>query len=515
MATDALRDITVIGNDATAWLVAVALAKHLRGHNVNIQLVEAQRAEGDRILSTVPSIRGFHSKTGIDEADLVRQTVAAFTLGTHYRNWTDAGHDYVHGFGSTGNMIRAVEFHHFANRLRQHGDVVRFDDYSVAAHAVRLGRFPDPAAGADDPKTAALPYALQLDEAGYRGYLCARARKLGVRHIDGTVIGATTHGVSGFVQRLQLDDGRELATDFVFDCRQNLSPLMRETLAVSFRDWSRWFPCDRRATITTTITTAYEGDTPPAVTLAWEPQGWSKRLSLPGTRRRELHYAAATTGDEEAAIQVSTDDAADTDRVEIRTQPTPGCLHEFWRGNCVALGNAAGFGGDFVISGLHLAQSGVLRWLELYPDRQCDPLLAREYNRAAREEIERIRDVHLLHLNAASPASPFWRDSRSAALPETLGYKSSVFERTGILPFYESETLSDEAWISLLIGMRHWPERYDPLAEDDDITVVRAELSAIAAAAKAQAEKMPGHDAVLAAIGGGVEGRRQAANHGA
>ena len=513
MDTGALRDITVIGNDATAWLVAVALAKHLRGHNVNIQVVEAQHAEGDRILSTVPSIHGFHRKIGINEADLVRQTAAAFTLGTHYYNWTDAGHDYVHGFGPTGNMIRAVEFHHFANRLRRHGDIVRFDDYSVAAHAVRLGRFPDPATGAEDPKTAALPYALQLDETGYRRYLRARARKLGVRCIDGTVIGATTDGVSGFVQRLQLDDGRELATDFVFDCRQNLSSLMRETLGRSFHDWSRWFPCDRRATITSTA--ADEGDTPPAVTLAWEPQGWSKRLSLPGTRRRELHYAAATTGDEEAAVQVSKGDTADTDRVEIRTQPTPGCLREFWRGNCVALGNAAGFSGDFVISGLHLAQSGVLRWLELYPDRQCDPLLAREYNRAAREEIERIRDVHLLHLNTASPASPFWRDACSAALPETLVYKTSVFERTGILPFYESETLSHEAWVSLLIGLRHWPERYDPLSEDDDITVVRSELAAIAAAAKAQAEKMPGHDAVLAAIGGELEGRQQAANHGA
>ncbi len=510
MNTGALRDITVIGNDVTAWLVAVALTKHLRGHNVNIQLVAAPCTESRRVLSTVPAIHGFHRKIGIDEADLVRQTSAAFTLGAHYRNWTGAGHDYVHGFGPTGNMIRAVEFHHFANRLRQHGDVLRFDDYSVAAHAVRFGRFFHPAAGAEGPESAVLPHALQLDETEYRRYLRARALKLGVRCIDGTVSGAAIHQDNGFVERLQLDDGRELATDFVFDCRQDLSPLMREALGVGFSDWSQSFPCDRLAT----ITTEEEGDTPLAGTLTWEPQGWCQQLALPGIRYRELHYAAGATGDEEAARQVSAGDAADTGRVQIRQQPLRGCLHEFWHGNCVALGNAAGYTGDLLVSGLHLAQSGVLRWLELYPDRQCDPLLAREYNRAAHEEVERIRDVHLLHLSTANPASPFWRDARSVALPETLVYKTTVFERTGILPFYESETLSHEAWISLLIGMQHWPERYDPLADDEDITVVRAELAALAAAAKTQAEKMPKHDAVLAAIGGEAEGRQNIAKHG-
>lgn len=507
--TGPLRDITVIGNDATAWSVAIALAKNLRGHRVNILVIEAPRADGHGILPTVPAIHRFHHKIDINEADLVHQTAGAFTLGTQYRNWTGAGHDYVHGFGSTGSMIHAVEFHHFANRLRRHGDVVRFDDYSAAAHAVRLGRFHHPAIAAEASESVALPHALQLYEASYRRYLRTRALELGVRAVDGTVVGEAVHRATGFVERLQLDDGREFAADFVFDCRQDLSPLMRETLGVSFSDWSQWFPCDRLAT----TTMAEYGDTPLAVTLEWAPQGWCRRLSLPGIRRNELHYAAASTADEEAAMQVSA--GGDAGRVEIGTQPLRGCLDEFWHGNCVALGNAAGYAGDLLVSGLHLAQSGVLRWLELYPDRQCDPLLAREYNRAAREEIERIRDVHLLHLRTASPASTFWRDTRSAALPETLVYKTSVFERTGILPFYESETLSHEAWISLLIGMQRWPERYDPLADDADIAAVRSELAAIAAAARTQAENMPEHDAVLTAIGGEAEGRQRAANHGA
>ena len=483
----------ILGAGVTAWLVATALARQLKGHGIGIEVVGARAGNARRVLNTSPAASKFHRRIGIDDRTLLQDGSGAYSLGTLYSDWSAPRHRYFHAFTPPGRMLHAVEFHHFANYLRHRGIHTAYDSYSTAAHAAKLGRFAAPGSG--QPPLAC---GMQLNAAAYEACLRAQAETLGVRYTDSAVASAAVCSRSGHVEHLVLETGEKTPADFVFDCGNELSPLMRDTLGVGVTDWSNWLPSDRAVVAIET----HRDETPVCRSLIRTANGWITRESPPGIHRHALHYSSALTR-EEAAVAELVDVTGIGEAAEVATHrlPKPGCLERFWQGNCLALGNAAGCSGDFVVSGLHLAQSGVLRWLELFPDRDCDPLLAAEYNRAFREETQRVRDVHWLHVSIAHRESPFWSAAGAVDTPESLQYRLDTFGHTGVLPAYEADSVSHEAWVSLLIGMDLWPERWDPLAEHYEFEAVDSELRDIAVAAESAAGAMPGHDETLRRVG--------------
>jgi len=500
-----LRQIVILGADVTAWLAATALARRLKGHGIDILLVGKKAGNERQLLSTSPAARKFHRRIGIDEHALLRDGSGAYSLGTLYSDWAAPGHRYFHTFTPPGYMLHAVEFHHFANYLRHHGIHTAYDSYSAAAHAAQLGRFTEAGSAAQPP----LACGLHLDAATYEACLRSEAEALGVRYVDAAVTSASVCAHTGHVQHLVLETGQEVPADFVFDCGNELSSLMQDTLGIGVTDWSSWLPYDRAVV----AVEMHHEETPVYRSLARTASGWLTRESLPGIHRHALHYSSELTR-EEAAIADLVDRTGIAGATPIATQriPRPGCLDRFWQGNCVALGNAAGCSGDFSVSGLHLAQSGVLRWLELFPDRDCDPLLADEYNRAFTEEMQRVRDVHWLHVSMAHRDSPFWSAAGAVVLPESLQYRLEVFKRTGILPVYEADSVSQDAWVSLLVGMDIWPERWDPLVELRELEAIDDELRRIAVVAEGVARAMPGHDDTLRQIAQSMTAAAQTAN---
>jgi len=494
MDTRPLRQIVILGADATAWLAAAALARQLKGHGIDILVVGRKAGNERQVLSTSPAAGKFHRRIGVDDQVLLQDGGGAYSLGTRYSDWAAAGHRYFHGFTPPGHMLHAVEFHHFANYLRHHGVHSAYDSYSVAAHAAELGRFTEAGCAGQPP----LACGLHLDAAAYVACLRAQAVALRVRHIDSAVTSAVVDAESGHVRQLVLETGQEIPSDFVFDCGNELSSLMQETLGVSVTDWSDWLPCNQAVV----ALEMHHDETPVCRSLTRTANGWLTRESLPGIHRHALHYSSGLTR-EEAAIAELVEKSGIGGSTPIATQrlPRPGCLDRFWQGNCVALGNAAGYSGDFAVSGMHLAQSGVLRWLELFPDRDCDPLLAAEYNRAFSDEMQRVGDVHWLHVSMAHRESPFWDAAAAVEVPDSLQYRLDVFKRTGTLPVYEADSVSQEAWVSLLVGMDLWPERWDPLVELRELEAIDDELRRIAVVAEGVARAMPGHDETLRQIG--------------
>ena len=505
MSMRSLRHIVILGAGVTAWLVATALARQLKGHGIEIQIVGTRAGDAHQVLSTSPATSKFHRRIGIDDRTLLQDGSGAYSLGTLYSGWSAPRHRYFHAFTPPGRMLHAVEFHHFANYLRHRGIHAAYDSYSTAAHAAKLGRFAAPGSGGQP----ALACGMQLDAVAYEACLRAQAEALGTRHANAAVASAAVCSRSGQVEHLVLETGEKIPADFVFDCGNELSPLMRDTLGVGVTDWSNWLPSDR----TVVAIETHCDETPVCRSLIRTANGWITRESLPGVNRHALHYSSALTREEAAIAElVNATGLGEATEVATRRLPKPGCLKRFWHGNCLALGNAAACSGDFMVSCLHLAQSGVLRWLELFPDRDCDPLLAAEYDRAFSEEMQRVRDVHWLHVAIAHSESPFWRAAGAVDIPESLQYRLDAFAHTGVLPVYEADSVSHEAWVSLLIGMDLWPERWDPLVEHHELEAIDSELRNIAAAAESAAAAMPGHDETLRRVGWQGKATAQLAN---
>ncbi|MBW4052092.1 MAG: tryptophan 7-halogenase [Proteobacteria bacterium] len=144
---------------------------------------------------------------------------------------------------------------------------------------------------------------------------------------------------------------------------------------------------------------------------------------------------------------------------------TAGIRREHWSRNCVAIGLSAGFLEPLESTSIHLVQSAITRLLALFPDRDFDPMLAREFNRASRFEYERIRDFLVLHYHAQEREEPLWRYARSMAIPQSLQLKIDHFRNGGCILFDPAELFQKNNWLAVLAGQEVLPGRYHPLVD--------------------------------------------------
>src|SRR5690606_41884292 len=94
-------------------MTAAALSRLLPPGTADITLVESEAIGTVGVgEATVPHIRFFNAKLGLDEADFMARTRATFKFGIEFRNWSRIGDSYIHPFGAFGRDLAGVAFHH-------------------------------------------------------------------------------------------------------------------------------------------------------------------------------------------------------------------------------------------------------------------------------------------------------------------------------------------------------------------------------------------------------------------
>jgi len=487
---NAVRSLVIAGGGLDAWVTAAALAHSFRSQELEIRVL-AQAAGGTPAAeATAPISLAFHQHLGIDEAALMRATSGTFSMGTRFRDWVAPGHDYFQPMGPHGASIEFVHFHNFANKARLAGDATPFNDYSLCAVAARQGRFTHPSNDRNSILST-LFYAHHLDTARYAAFMRDFAMGLGANEIEGEIDDLELDAESGFVRALRLADGKEIAADLFIDCTGHPAALMKR-LGNDHVDWSGCLPANRAITAR-----GPAGDTPPHATITATDAGWHQVLPLQQSTAHRFVFREADLAEDAASalLNEAAGGALESEPETLRF--TAGHVEDFWRGNCIALGSAAGSFTPLDSARIAALQAGVMRLVTLFPDRDCDPRLADEYNEVTRAEYASVRDFHILHFLAVQRDSDFWTAHRESAVPESLAYKIRLFREHGQVAFYEEESYPDTSWVSVWLGQDQWPKRYDPVLDKYDFERLQGRFSQMRDIIRHAAGEMPAHAAYL------------------
>jgi tryptophan 7-halogenase len=492
-----IRKILIVGGGTAGWMTAAALARGLGRSFCEIKLIESPDIRTVGVgEATIPPLHAFNRALGIDEIDFMRQTQATFKLAVHFVDWTRLGDSYFHPFfGAFGTDFDLVPLHQHWLRLRALGDSTSLEDYNLAAVAARKLKFDLPKS---DPRSAlsTYGYAYHIDAGLYAGYLRRYAEARGVKRQAAKVVDVSLRGEDGFIESVRLEDGSQEAADLFIDCSGFRGLLIEQALKTGYQDWSRWLPCDRAVAIQ-----SESGSSPltPYTRATAQAAGWQWRIPLQHRIGSGYVYCSKCISDDEATatLLANLDGKPLMDPWPLKF--TAGHRNRFWSKNCVAIGLAAGFMEPLESTSIHLIQTAVTKLLELFPDRDFDPLVSDEYNKRTRVEFERIRDFLILHYYAIEREdSAFWRQCRSMRIPETLQHKIDHFRHYGRLVSEGYELFQSPNWLAVFIGQRVLPARYDPLADSRKPEESKQFLENIRRVIAAASDAMPTHADFLA-----------------
>jgi tryptophan halogenase len=482
------RRVVVAGGGVAGWMAAAALARSL-GSRASVLVID----EGGDDLSlgglsdfeaSLPSIRRFNARLGLDEAELFSSRGAGFGLGIVFTGWHRADRSYMQPFGEVGAPIGAIAFHQLAGRARAEGATIRLADYSLAALCAQAGRFARPSTDGRSPLSS-YDYGLHLRLTDYAAALKRAAERFGARSKPARVDGLDRRP-DGAIAALRLSDGERIEGDLFLDCTGSEARLLSE-VSPAFVDWRAWLPCDRA------ISGSARDDRIPPLYVHAEAHGagWRRSIPLDGFRSETLFYASDSLSDErahEACRSALEPSEGPLRRSAVRT----GHRREIWSGNCIGLGASAAVLDPIESPTLHLLQNALTRLISLFPAAARPPVEAAEYNRLTVSELERARDLAILHYKAnAREGETLWDRCRALEVPESLAWKIELYRSRGRVPLYDEEVYDETAWIMAFDEQGLRPRRYDPLANGIEPSRIEAHFRRLREAIIGAARDVP------------------------
>ena len=488
-----LSKIVVVGGGTSGWLAAAMLRHHLKRELCEIELVESEEIGTIGVgESTVPPFVGLIHRLGIDEQEFIRATDATYKLGIQFVGWQRRTDTYFHPFGAIGKSIDAHDFYQCWLKARAQGDGSALQDFSPCNVMAENGRFFPPSRARNTPIGGA-NYALHVDANKVAQYLRSFSEDRGVKRTEGLVTDVRRRD-DGFIDHIELADGTRVHGDFFIDCSGSRALLIGKALGVEAIDWAQYLPCDRAVT----LRTENSGPLVPYTRATAQKSGWMWRIPLQSRVGQGYVYSSRFCTDADArATLLRNVETACLD--EPRIIPfTTGHRRELWKLNCLSIGLAGGFIEPLEATAIHLMARGIDFFLRYFPNRECDPALAREYNRRMTADYEEVRDFIVLHYSATTrDDSPFWQACRRLPLPDSLQERIELFKSQGAMREGVDELFRASSWQSVFEGMGIRPRAYSPRVDNIDYAHIEATLRTAKTAIAGMVEHLPTHEQFL------------------
>jgi tryptophan halogenase len=493
-----IRRIVIVGGGTAGWMAAAPLALLLGPATEQpreVVLVESPDIGTVGVgEATLPPIRHYNRRLGIAGDDFMRRTQATFKLGIEFKDWRSLGHRFFHGFGDFGPPILNRSAFQYWLRLRAQGPMPPLEDWSTASVMARHHRFTPPQG--EQPSAAnAYSFAYHFDAGLYAAYLRDHALANGVQRLEGTIVDVVLRPEDGFVQAVTLADGRRVEGDLFIDCTGFRGLLIEGAMQAGYEDWSHHLPVNRALA----VPSANAPRLTPYTTSTARTAGWQWRIPLQHRIGNGHVFCDGFTTQAEAETTLL--QGLDT---EPLGQPrslafTTGKRRRQWVKNVVAVGLSSGFLEPLESTSIQLIMDAVGRLIELFPQCDCAPQLAAEFNRRMDQQYESVRDFIILHYKLSQrDDTDFWRHVRAMPIPDRLAHQIELFRHSARVAVIDPDSFAEPSWVSLMLGLGLEPEALDPLTAQVPLPALQQHFSRLRQAIQGTVNTMPDHADYLA-----------------
>jgi len=494
MMPDPIRSVVIVGGGTAGWMTAAALSRVLDSRRCSITLIESEAIGTVGVgEATIPAIHDFNRRLGLDEADFMRFSNATFKLGIEFVDWHRIGDSYMHPFGTYGQDMNGVGFHHYWLRQRHAGDGTPFGDYCLPYVAAKMGRFRHPLT---DKRSvySTYSYAFHFDAMLYGQYLRKLAESLGTERIEGIVADVRLRPEDGYIDGLAMEDGTIVGGDLFIDCSGFRGLLIEKALQTGYEEWNRWLPCDSALAVASERT----GDPDPYTRATAHAAGWQWRIPLQHrTGNGHVFSSAYTSRDDAATILLENVEGKPLGEPRM-LHFTPGKRRRMWNRNCVAIGLSGGFLEPLESTSIFLIQAAIMKLIEYFPDREFAAPDVEQFNRSLDTMFDEVRNFIILHYKATQrDDSDFWNYCREMSIPDELDYRIRLFRERGIATHRRSELFIETNWLAVYLGQGVMPETFDPRADCMDGETIGKRMQLMREYLKSAAAALPTHTGAL------------------
>jgi hypothetical protein len=496
MSAKPIRKIVIVGGGTAGWMAAAPLAMKLE-KRCEIVLIESPEIGTIGVgEATLPTIRLYNGFLGLDGVDFIKKTQATFKLGIEFKDWGHIGNQFFHGFGDFGPKIEnRSPYMHWLRLKKADPNMPSYENWSVATVMARNSRFMAPV---DGPPSAsnAFSFGFQFDAGLYAAYLRDYAMKRGATRIEALITEVELRPDNGFIAAVKLKDGRRIDGDLFIDCSGFRGLLIEGALKAGYDDWSAQLPCNSALA----VPCAKVPKITPYTTSTAKSAGWLWRIPLQHrTGNGHVYCNNFTTDDEAARVLLEGLDGKALDEPR-QLRFTTGRRRKSWVKNCIAIGLAAGFIEPLESTSISLIENMIGFLIEGFPDADCSPALADEYNRRAATRYESTRDFIIMHYKLTNRTdSEFWRYCANMPIPDSLNHQIELFRESGQVAIIDKEGFNEPSHVSMLLGLGVIPKTYDPFADHVDLEHLRNHFKRLGAAIANTVKAMPDHTDYLAA----------------
>jgi len=497
-------DILIVGGGTAGWLTAAFLAKQLGqgAQRVRILLVEASDiltigvGEG-----TFPTIAKTLAALGVDEAEFMRESSAAFKQGIRFVDWAressaDRHSYYYHPFALPREVEGLALLPHWL--AGDAGSVSLADAVTLQERVCEAGRAPKRVTDADF--RGPMNYAYHLDAARFGAYLAKVAKSLGVEHRLATV-SQVELDEQGAISGVRTREHGVLTARLYIDCTGFGSQLIGRAMGVRFIDQNDVLFVDRAVTLQ--VPHDHDSAIPPYTISTAHEAGWTWDIAL--ARRRGVGYVYSSRHtDDTRAESVLRNYVGPAARAltarQLKLQV--GWRERHWVKNCVAVGLSGGFLEPLESTGIILIEAAAHLIAGLYQPSGGFESAARQFNSLMSARYERIVDFIKMHYFLTQRTdSAFWRENADpSTAPDSLLAHLDMWRHrppSRVDFVMDHESFAPANYQFVLYGMGFRTELAAAGVSARQVALARQEFARVKDAARRAVAALPAHRELL------------------